>query len=216
MDPILLNPEVTFTAIGALIGVALTVATQTLNSILQRRSDRVLKTYETRLEIFTEFLFTVHAFSEAAAWIKEIEADADFQEVLNGEQTLAAAREDADRIENELRATPPPSPDRAALLRAEALEKAKRLDETVAAIECRSPRVKKLREEISRKSKEVKDLRVHFKKLSFKLQIISDSQKLNQSLKKILTRLERDEVLTSDDYSSFLRAAAKEVGIRVS
>jgi hypothetical protein len=71
VGPIQLVPELTFAAIGALSGVLIQQIIQVWNSSLGRRSDRVLKTYETKLEVFTEFLFAINEVSKVAGYLKK-------------------------------------------------------------------------------------------------------------------------------------------------
>lgn len=143
MNPVVLNPELTFVAIGALAGVVLTVFVNLLTGMVQRRADRILKTYETRLEIFTEFWFTVQEFSEMSAWIRKLEQDEDLRQFLQWKDILIAAQDDAQRIETELIADPPLAPDRARDLRNEARAKADKLSEAMAAIERAEPRAER-------------------------------------------------------------------------
>lgn len=214
MDPIVLNPEVTFAAIGALGGILLTIVTQLLNSTLQRRSDRALKTYETRLEIFTEFWFTVDRFSHFASLLRPLQDNPDLQTFLNQGRIRDEGLAAADRIEAALNANPPPSADEAAQLRADARDEAERLTVAQASIERAGPQMAKLQKKLTGAQEEVSELQQNLRRLGFKLQLISSSDRVNDSIAKMTNRLEAGEALKPDDYAEFREVAAEHVGLR--
>src|SRR5918997_5986130 len=107
MGPVELVPEVTYTAIGALGGVLLTVMVQLLNSHLQRRSERTLKTYETKLEIFADFLTTLDNLSTMASYVKNLKADTDLQAFRTARKKMDEAQAIVESIERELKSEPP-------------------------------------------------------------------------------------------------------------
>ena len=107
MGPVELVPEVTYTAIGALGGVLLTVMVQLLNSHLQRRSERTLKTYETKLEIFADFLTALDNLSTMASYVKNLKADTDLQAFRTARKKMDEAQAIVESIERELKSEPP-------------------------------------------------------------------------------------------------------------
>jgi len=214
VDPIVLNPEVTFVAIGALGGVALTVATQMWNSTLQRRLDWSLKTYETRLEVFTEFWFTIDRFAYFGTLVREIEDDPDMQVFLQQKRIQDEGAATAERIQAALNASPPPSTEEAARLRAAARDEAARLTAAEASIVIAEPRMRKLKKELANAEEEIAKLQQDKKRLGFKLQLISSSDRVAASIDKMTHRLAAGEALEPGDYAEFREVAAEHVGLR--
>jgi hypothetical protein len=208
-----INPEITFAAIGALGGVTLTLLIQSLNSLMQRRLDRSLKTYETRLEIFTEFWFTVDEISRLSEWVEAAESDPGLQAFFRHRETVEHANAVTVRIESELQSDPPPSAEVAAQIRQQAREEAARLREAQIAIAGVERRIKRMHEELPTKVDEMAELQRDLRRLGFKLEIICGDDAVATSLGKMLARIRAGERITPNDSREFHKIAKRQIGI---
>jgi hypothetical protein len=207
-------PELTYAAIGALAGVLIQQIIQVWNSYLGRHSDRVLKTYETKLEVFTEFLFTIDEVSKIAGYVKKLETDSNLQAFLAAKAKMDEAHAIADSLERELNSEPPPSADVAAALRARASDEAQRIDDARALSAKMVSRAEQLSHDLKAKRELLETTRTNLSRLGFKLSLISNDGQMAASISQIGQKIKSGEMIEPNDYAAFIKIAAKSVGIR--
>jgi len=214
VDRVELVPEVTYAAIGALAGVLLTVMVQALNSYLQRRSEHILNTYETKLEIFADFLTAIDNLSTVASYVKNLKADADLQAFRAAKKKIGEAQAIVEGIERELTSEPPPSPHIATVVRERARDEVEQIQAAVDLVTQMAPRMSRLSDELAEKEESLDEVQAEVKRLRFKLLLVADDKTIGPSLKRLVERIRACETIDSSDYSDFITAAAKQVGIR--
>jgi hypothetical protein len=214
VGPVHLVPELTFAAIGALAGVLIQQVIQAWTSYLGRRSDRVLKTYETKLDVFTEFLLTIDELSELVKYINKVESDPEFQEFLAARAKITRTVAIIDDLAGALKPDPLPTPEVAAALRESARHAAQQIADACAIIVKAAPRMNRLHEEVKTKQELIETHRTNFRRLGFKLRLMVDDDRLDEILLRMMQRVWSREPVDSRDYTAFLRIAAKYVGIR--
>ena len=214
MDRVELVPEVTYAAIGALAGVLLTVMVQALNSYLQRRSEHILNTYETKLEIFADFLTAIDNLSTVASYVKNLKANADLQAFRAAKKKIGEAQAIVEGIERELTSEPPPSPHIATVVRERARDEVEQIQAAVDLVTQMAPRMSRLSDELAEKEESLDEVQAEVKRLRFKLLLVADDKTIGPSLKRLVERIRARETIDSSDYSDFITAAAKQVGIR--
>jgi len=207
-------PEVTYAAIGALAGVLLTVMVQALNSYLQRRSEHILNTYETKLEIFADFLTAIDNLSTVASYVKNLKANADLQAFRAAKKKIGEAQAIVEGIERELTSEPPPSPHIATVVRERARDEVEQIQAAVDLVTQMAPRMSRLSDELAEKEESLDEVQAEVKRLRFKLLLVADDKTIGPSLKRLVERIRARETIDSSDYSDFITAAAKQVGIR--
>ena len=214
MISIALNPEITFAAIGALIGVLLTVTTQSLNAYSQRRADRILKTFERRLDVYTDLLVTVDAISVAGERMKSLEGNAELLAVLDNRRTAKEAQDRLDHLNNVLTRDPAPSRQKTAELHQEIRDQQARLQSASESLRAAAPYSQKLLSELEQKYAELELLDAQMRRQIVELQLLTRATRLNPAISRISDKLAKRERLSPEDYQDYVDLAGKQIGVR--
>ena len=213
LGELVLNPEVTFVAIGALSGVILTAFTQGLNASLQRRSDQVLKSFEARVETIASLLLSMFDVSDIEQELTVFENHVDLMNYRNQVRLLEEFKEAATVLSAKFGAIPSPTPEVIIELRAEASETSERVRELMKSVEQMEPRVKQLDADLKEKQERLRMAKREIRKQGIKLQLLLNHKKLKAGLRKLIEAIDSGRPLGPTDCEEFVAEAAKVIGI---
>jgi hypothetical protein len=207
------------TTAGTLAGLLIQQAITMRTARLGRHSDRILKTFETKLDVFTEFLVALDEVSEVAEYVNTLEADpkiGDYQTAKTQiNEWLTIGNGVVDYIERKLKSDPPPQPDEATALRARARREAQQMEAALklTADPALAPYVDKMAGNLKVKQESFETARANLNRLGIKLALITDDDRVGDSLRRIVERLEAREKITPADREDFMELARKSIGI---